>query len=99
MLRKRSADLVPVFHVVADKFFDDWLSRGRFSFRDELEDFAATFVFQWILGAHPDPKDVRELYNGIFTQFLVAITKYIPGSAYSRSLAIYQRLLAFVKST
>jgi prostaglandin-endoperoxide synthase 2 len=98
LLRKRSATLVPVFQEVADKFFDDWLSRNRFSFQEELENFAATLVFRWILGKNPEPKDVREVYNNIFTQLFTSITKHIPWSSYSRSLVIYPRLLAFVKS-
>lgn len=98
LLRKRAATLVPVFHRVAGKFFDDWLARNRFSFQEELENFAATLVFQWILEEHPEPKDVREVYNNIFTHLFPSITRHIPWSSYARSLVIYPRLVAFVKS-
>jgi len=41
--------------------------------------------------------DVRELYSGIFTHTFLSVTRFIPGSAYSRALKIFPRLLAFVK--
>jgi cytochrome P450 len=69
-----------------------------FGFRDELEDFAATFLFQWVLGQRPEPSDVRTLYQSIFSHPFAGITKHFPGSLYSRSLVIYERLLALVKA-
>jgi prostaglandin-endoperoxide synthase 2 len=98
LVQERSSTLVGTFDAIADEFIKRWTSLGRFGFRDELEDFAACFLFEWMLRARPDPKDVREVYNGIFTHFAVSITKHFRSSAYSRSVITYQRLLAFVKS-
>lgn len=97
LLQQRSATLVSTFDATMQEFAARWLSLGQFSFRDELEDFVVTFMFQWILGASPEPKEVRELYSGIFSHWSIGLTKYVPGSAYRRSLGIYERLLAFVK--
>jgi prostaglandin-endoperoxide synthase 2 len=99
LLQKRAPSLATTFHEVAGEFTNRWVARRQFAWCDELEDFAVRFLFRWILGASPEPKDVRDLYNNIFTQFAAPITKYIPWSSYSRSVVIYERLLAFVKSS
>ncbi len=98
MLKMRVPTLVSTFNETIHEFTDRWLSLNQFSWADELEDFTVNFVFQWFLGARPDSKKVRQLYNNIFTHYFVAITKYIPGSSYRRSLAFYRNLLTFVKS-
>ncbi len=98
LLRTRSTTLVAQFERTADEFIERWLSRKRFSFRDELENFAVTFVFRWILDAHPDPAMVRRLFGGLFLHWAVAVTKYLPWSAYSRSVRDYQRLVDCVSS-
>ena len=97
LLQKRSSTLVTVFNDVAEEFIARWAALGEFEWRDELEDFAMSFLFQWMLGERPDTKDVRFLYNNIFLHVFPAITKHIPGSKYCRSVVIYERLLAFVK--
>jgi prostaglandin-endoperoxide synthase 2 len=99
LLQKRASSLAATFNEVASEFTERWVARNQFEWGDELEDLAVLFLFRWILGTSPNPKDVRDLYNGIFTQFAAAITKYIPWSSYSRSVVIYERLLAFVKSS
>jgi prostaglandin-endoperoxide synthase 2 len=98
MLKMRVPTLVSTFNETINEFTDRWLSLDQFSWADELEDFTVDFVFQWFLGMRPDSKKVRQLYNNIFTHYFVAITKYIPGSLYRRSLAFYGKLLTFVKS-
>ena len=97
LLRDRAANLLTVFDQAADQFTSRCLALDAFSWRDELEDFTASFLFQWILGARPDTRDVRQVYNNIFTQFAVPITKHMPWSNYSRSLVSFERLLDFVK--
>jgi cytochrome P450 len=97
LLQKRSSTLLPVFSEVSEEFITRWASLREFRWADELEDFAVSFLFQWMLGERPDPKDVRELYNNIFLHVFSAVTKHIPWSQYCRSVAIYERLLAFVK--
>ncbi len=52
-----------------------------------------------MLGQRPVLTEVRELYSGIFTHTFLSVTRFIPGSAYSRALKIFPRLLAFVKQT
>ena len=97
LLQRRSSTLAAVFNEVAEEFIDRWASLGEFQWRDELEDFAVSFLFQWMLGERPDTTDVRFLYNNIFLHMFPAITKHIPWSKYCRSVVIYERLLAFVK--
>jgi prostaglandin-endoperoxide synthase 2 len=98
ILRQRAADLPKTFAAVLGEFTARWQSLRRFGWRDELEDFAVCFLFEWILGARPSPKDVRLIYNNIFTHIAVPIAKLLPWSAYSRSLVSYRRLLTFVKT-
>jgi prostaglandin-endoperoxide synthase 2 len=98
LLRERSATLAATFDATMRDFTARWVKLGRFNFRDELEDFVVTLMFRWILGESPAPKDVRELYSGIFSHWAIAITRYIPGSAFRRSLGIYRRLLEFVRT-
>src|ERR1700678_1192733 len=97
LLQQRAASLVETFNAVADEFTGRWLSLRAFGWGDELEDFAVSFLFQWFLGARPDSKDMRLVYNNIFTQMAVPFTKLLPWSNYSRSLASYARLLDFVR--
>jgi cytochrome P450 len=98
LLRMRAVTLIPVFNDLAAEFIARWLSLKQFSWRDELEDFSASCVFQWLLGERPDPKDIRLLYLNIFTQFFVGVTKHLPWSNYSRSLVAYDRLVKFIKN-
>jgi cytochrome P450 len=98
ILRQRAADLPKTFDRVLGEFTGRWQSLGRFGWRDELEDFVVCFLFEWILGARPSPADMRLIYNNIFTHIAVPIVKFLPWSAYSRSLVNYRRLLAFVKT-
>lgn len=98
LLQKRSTTLASQFNETFGEFSRRWLSMNQFSWRDELEDFSAVFLFQWILGASPDPAKVRLIYKNIFTHRFVAVTKYIPWSSYSKSKALYPEVLAFVKS-
>lgn len=99
VLEKRESILVPTFKKVADEFTSRWLSLSTFCWRDELEDFAVNFLFQWFLGARPDPDKVRQLYNKIFKHYFAPVSRYIPGSNYWRSLTFYKRLLVFVKAS
>jgi prostaglandin-endoperoxide synthase 2 len=99
MLKLRSSSLLRTFQEVAAEFTQKWTQAGKFSFRDELEDLSVTFIFRWILGAAPDPEDVRLLYNNIFSHPFFVFTKDLPGSRYSRSLVIYQKLLDIVKAS
>jgi len=98
IIQDRKSTLVSTFNSIAEEYTSRWLLLNQFSWRDGLEDFAVSFVFQWLLGIRPDTKAVRYLYNHIFTHYLAAVTKYIPGSSYRRSLAIYKRLLVLVKA-
>lgn len=101
LLKRRASTLVAEFDATMKEFTERWLALGRFNFRDELEDFVVTFIFRWILGAKLSPGEVREvrkLYNGIFSHWAVAVTRHIPGSGVRRSQAIYGRLLKLVKS-
>jgi cytochrome P450 len=101
MLRQRASTLSATFDQVAAGFIDRWAGLGKFSFCDELEDLAASFLFQWFLGQRPDPCDVRTVYQKIFNHIPIVtrITQHFPWSSYSRSLVIYHQLLAFVKAT
>jgi prostaglandin-endoperoxide synthase 2 len=99
VLKKRKETLVPAFKTVADEFTRRWLSLSTFSWRDELEDFAVNFLFQWLLGTRPDPHKVRQLYNKIFKHYFAPVSRFIPGSNYWKSLAFSKRLLVFVKAT
>lgn len=99
LLKARSTTLAASFDAVADEFFKKWAERKTFSFRDEIEDFVVALIFEWMLGQRPVLADVRELYSGIFTHTFLKVTRFIPGSAYSRALKIFPTLLAFVKQT
>jgi prostaglandin-endoperoxide synthase 2 len=99
LLKARSITLAASFDALAGEFFNRWSAKKTFSFRDEIEDFVVALIFQWMLGQRPVLNDVRELYSGIFTHTFLSITRFIPGSAYSRALKIFPRLLAFVKQT
>ena len=99
LLKLRSKTLAASFDAVASEFFNQWSAKKTFSFRDEIEDFVVALIFQWMLGQRPMLTDVRELYSGIFTHTFLVVTRFIPGSAYSRALKIFPRLLAFVKQT
>ena len=97
LLQRRASMLVPVFNEISEEYITRWVSLGEFGWVDEAQDFLASFLFQWMLGERPDPKDVRELYNNIFLHVFGGITKHIPWSKYRKSVVIYERLLAFVK--
>jgi cytochrome P450 len=99
LLKARSTTLAVSFDAVAGEFFKNWSAKGTFSFRDEIEDFVVALIFQWMLGQRPVLAEVRELYSGIFTHAFLSVTRFIPGSTYSRALKIFPRLLAFVKQT
>jgi prostaglandin-endoperoxide synthase 2 len=99
MLHERHESLVTTFNNVANEFTSRWLSLTTFTWRDELEDFAVDFLFQWFLGTRPGSNKVRQLYNKIFKHYFAPISRYIPGSSYWKSLAYYKRLLVFVKSS
>jgi prostaglandin-endoperoxide synthase 2 len=101
MLEQRLRTLVATFDKVADEFIARWRRLGSFGFRDELEDFAITFLCEWILGKrYPDSKALRYLYSNIFSPLHQAapVTRHIPWSTFSRSLATYRDFLAFVKA-
>jgi prostaglandin-endoperoxide synthase 2 len=97
VLHERKDTLVPAFRRVADEFTSRWLSLNTFCWRDELEDFAVSVLFEWFLGTRPEPDKVRQLYNKIFKHYLAPVSRFIPGLAYWKSLAFYKRLLVFVK--
>ncbi|WFU61265.1 cytochrome P450 [Bradyrhizobium brasilense] len=99
LLKARSRTLRTSFDAVADEFFKRWSAQKTFSFRDEIENFVVALIFQWMLGQRPILTDVRELYSGIFTHTFMSVTRFIPGSAYSRALKIFEELLAFVQKT
>jgi prostaglandin-endoperoxide synthase 2 len=98
LLRWRAATLEPVFAETFSEFAEGWTATRGFSWRDEIEDLAATFVFRWLLGTAPDPADVRLVYGNIFTQKLTWLTRLFPHSNYSRSLDAYARIVAVVRS-
>jgi prostaglandin-endoperoxide synthase 2 len=99
LLKERAATLTAVFQQTFREFTARWLDGQPFNFRDELEDFVVTYVFRWMLGANPPPAEVRYLYNNIFSHWSIAWTRHLPFSGFRRSLAIYQRLLEFVKTS
>lgn len=97
LLQANTRALGSTFGGIFATFTEKWLSAPRFSWRDELENFSATFLFTWFLGASPDPVKVRALYNGIFLHFAVPIARLVPWSSFSKSLVIYKDLLEFIK--
>ncbi|ACL61267.1 cytochrome P450 [Methylobacterium nodulans] len=97
LLDWRAATLQPVFAETFGQYAARWTSRPRFAWADEIEDFAATFVFRWLLGTEADPADVRLVYGNIFTQRFTALTQFIPWSNYARSRRAYERILDVVR--
>jgi cytochrome P450 len=96
-LQSRLPDLGERFEASANLYLDRWDGGGRpFSFRDELEDFSAEFLFDWLLGARPDPADVRLLYMNLFDHRFPRLAALFPRSRYRQSLAAFERLLACV---
>lgn len=99
VLKTRAKALIPTFLSVSSDFHRKWREMQRFSWTEEAENFCATLVFQWFLGEAPNPKDVRKLYLNLFLHTFVAVTKYLPWSAHSRSVPIFRRLLSFLRGT
>ena len=97
MLRARSSALIETFVRVSSPFSERWLAVGTFSFREELENFAATLLFEWYFGIRPDAKNVRALYLEIFSHPFWKVTRYLPFSAYRKSLNTFLQLLQAVK--
>ena len=97
IVKQRANTLVTEFDRTMKEFTDRWQGLKQFSFRDELETFAVTFAFRWIIGATPKAEGVRNLFNNIFSHWSVAVTRYFPWSAYSRAKRSYQGLVDFVK--
>jgi cytochrome P450 len=98
LLQKRARTLASQFKETFAESTQRWLSKNHFSWRDELEDFSVTFLYQWILGARPDPKKVRLIYKNIFLHRFVAVTRYVPWSKYSKSKTAYSEILGVVRS-
>lgn len=97
LLQINAPMLDATFRTVLASFTRKWVASPRFSWRDELENFSATFLFTWFLGASPDPAKVRMLYNGIFLHFALPLSRLFPWSSFSKSRVIYKELLEFIK--
>lgn len=98
LMAGRGAALPQVFDAVAGEFFERWVKLEKFDWQGELEDFAVSLIFEWLLGARPDTKDVRLIYGGIFLHFAVWAEKPFAGSSYNKSLRAYARLVEFIRS-
>jgi prostaglandin-endoperoxide synthase 2 len=96
LLESRAPQLGASFRAVAAEYFGRWEQGRPFAWRDEIERFYATFFFEWLLGARPEPDDVRLVYNNLFGHLLWPITRALPWSKYSRSVRAYGRLLDLV---
>ncbi|APW38227.1 hypothetical protein RD110_14310 [Rhodoferax koreense] len=101
MLAARRGKLLPVFEATARRFGQKWAMARRFGFQLELENFSAEFLFKWYFGLDADAADVRRLYFGMFSprMLLWRLQRFIPGSPFNTTLAIYARLLAQVKAS
>lgn len=99
MLRLRASTLLDVFTATAERFGRKWVDARSFSFQSELESFAVEFLFLWYFGMRPDAAKVRELYLGLFSHVFWRITRFLPWSAYRRSLTTYRQLLDELKGS
>ncbi|RYF34404.1 MAG: hypothetical protein EOO21_04855, partial [Comamonadaceae bacterium] len=50
LLRERIPALLPAFNEVAGRFGARWTATPGFAFQEELENFAAEFLFRWYFG-------------------------------------------------
>jgi cytochrome P450 len=99
LMAARGPALPQVFASVADEFFARWVERERFDWAGELEDFAISMIFEWLLGARPSTADVRLIYGGVFLHFMPWAEKLFPKSKYNLSLQAYGRLVDFIRNT
>lgn len=76
-----------------------WETEGTPAFTEEVQDFAASFLFEWYFEAVPDPRMVSELYLNIFGHKPLWWHKLNPKSKYNRDVENYQVLRAFVMSS
>lgn len=100
-LMSRLPHLSASFERVSERYLDRWDAPHAvpFPFRDQLEDYASDFLFDWYLGHSPDPGSVRTLYLNLFGHPFAWLTRFNPNSLYARSLRLHGELLAFVQAT
>lgn len=66
LMQQRSKDLLTDFDQISAPYFDKWEKKGGgFDWGAELNAFLSDFLFGWLLGAKPDPKDVEGWGLGI----------------------------------
>jgi hypothetical protein len=95
----RSSQLPATFDDLFQRYAGRWSERGSFQWRDELERFTVDLVFRWLLDMEVDADKVRTIYNNIFTNVFWRITRFFPGSVYSKSLRYYQELIQSIENS
>lgn len=93
VLQLRLPTLLETFHEVAGRYGERWKGAPGFSFEEELESLSAEFLFRWYFGMQVDAGKVRTLYLNLFSHVFWRLTRYLPWSAFSRSLRVYEDLL------
>lgn len=93
VLQLRLPTLLGTFHEVAERYGERWKGAPGFSFEKELEALSAEFLFRWYFDMQVDPDKVRMLYLNLFSHVFWRLTRYLPWSAFNRSLRLYEYLL------
>lgn len=99
LIERRSSELPAVFDNLFECYTERWNERGTFQWRDELERFTVDLVFRWLLDIEVDADHVRMIYNNIFGDIFWRITRFSPGSVYSKSLRDYQELIRSIENS
>jgi prostaglandin-endoperoxide synthase 2 len=99
LLAARRPVLGTILGEVLQQFVSRWERLGPgFSFREELERFAATFLCRWLLGESYDADRLRRLYGNIFSHVFPAVTDIFRGGIYRESRRIHAEWVAFVRN-
>ncbi len=98
LIQEELQSLPLVFSDTAPVFFSRWAKMGQFFWVDEIERYAVSVLFDWILGARPNVDEVRYIYNNIFLHMFPKIEQLIPWSSYNRSIVYYQELVEFIRT-
>ena len=92
--RRRAPTMFATFDDVAAPYFERWRAAGAFDWGVELNALMSDFLFEWFLGARPDPADVE----GWGLQLLPRGVLRLPGQGDAPVVARLERLLQVISS-